>query len=348
MPKNDDASPVRVYPPGPFPPTGTEQEGTVDLGIRLRDTLYRRSVVLDARGALQASIRMASRSPRQLLMALPSIDAFLDSWPLASMIEDAVLTWRTDPNPEALAVLHRTSEVVGSVLGWPRSVDRRWPLPDEAWMRRQVDDAAVVVVRRGPRDGSAAVAMALDAGFAPAEPLPLPELLQVHGDELAVRIDDLADGLKSGIVQTVDVDGWIPWDDASQAAAEKLRNATPLQRAYTHFGLGALVAGGGLPFAEILEDAPAGQIGEQMRRVGDAVLVPSMDGSGNIHPIGVLCWDDRYHPVKVNPVAITVLDAVGVHNDLDAVARALKADRGEVMPLIEQLAEVGAVTAVDA
>lgn len=345
MPNNDDVQPVRVFPPGPYPPSGPAPEGAIDLGVRLRDTLYRRSVVLDARSALQSSIRMASRSPRQLLMALPSIDAFLDSWPLASMIEDAVFAWTRQPDPESLAVMHRTAEVVASVLGWPRSVDRRWPLPDEAWMRRQID-GPVEVIRRAPRDGSAAVAMALDAGFGRSERIPLEGLLQVHGDELALRIDELEQALTSGRARVVDVDGWIPWDEASQAAADRLRACTPLQKAYSHFGLAALEAGGGVPFQELLEDAPAGQMGRQMRRVGDAVLIPTMDGSGNIHPIGVLCWDDRYRPVKVNPVAITVLDAIGAHDDLDAVARSLQADRSELDPLLEQLAEVGAITAV--
>ncbi|MCB9671001.1 MAG: hypothetical protein H6734_16085 [Alphaproteobacteria bacterium] len=325
---------------------GREPAGVVDLGIRLRDTLYRRSVVLDARGALQTSIRMASRSPRQLLMALPSIDAFIDSWPLGAMVDDAVATWRERPEPKALAVLHRTAEVVGSVLGWPRSLDRRWPLPDEAWMRRQVS-GELVVARRGPRDGSAAVAMALDARFGRAEGLPLPAMLEIHGDELAHRVDEAVDALSAGRVQAVDVDGWIPWDDASQAAAERLRGATPLQEAYARYGLAALAAGGGMPFASLLTDAPAGVVGDRMRRVGDAVIVPGMDGSGNIHPVGVLCWDDCHRPVRVNPVAITVLDAIGAHEELDAVAKSLQASRPEVMGLVEQLAEVGAITAVD-
>jgi hypothetical protein len=334
-----------VLPPGPFPPVGAEREGAIDLGIRLRDTLYRRSVVLDARGALQSSIRLASRSPRQLLMAMPSIDAFIDSWPLAAMVDDAVARWRTDPDPEALAVLHRTAEVVGGVLGWPRSVDRRWPLPDEAWMRRQVQDRTVAVCRRGPRDGSAAVAMALDAPFGEPDALALPALLEIHGDELIARVDEAIQAVESGEVAAVDVDGWVPWDDASQEAAERLRNASDLQAAYSAFGLAALVAGGGQPFAELLEEAPAGTVADRMRRVGDAVIVPGMDPNGNIHPVGVLCWDDRYAPVRVNPVAITVLDAIGAHHDLDAVAKSLEAERSEVMGLVEQLASVGAVTA---
>lgn len=279
------------------------------------------------------------------MMAMPSIDAFIDSWPLASMVDDAVVAWRTNPTPHALAVLHRTAEVVGSVLGWPRSVDRRWPLPDEAWMRRQVQGQQVVVSRRGPRDGSAAVAMALDAPFGEPNMLSLPALLEIHGDELTARCDEAVAALAADDVKAVDIDGWTPWDDDSQAAAVRLRSATPLQNAYSTFGLAALVAGGGRPFAELLEDAPTGTVAPVMRRVGDAVIVPGMDAHGNIHPVGVLCWDDHYKPVRVNPVAITVLDAIGVHGDLDAVAESLEAERSEMMGLVEQLASVGAVTA---
>lgn len=347
MPTSEEPKRIRVFPPGPYPPSGHEPEGVVDLGIRLRDTLYRRSVVLDARNALQNSIRLASRSPRQLLMSLPSIDAFIDSWPLAAMVDDAVATWRVEPNPHALAVLHRTAEVVGSVLGWPRSVDRRWPLPDEAWMRRQVEGPAEVV-RRGPRDGSAAVAMALDCGFGASEKISLPAMLEIHGDELVARLDEAILALAKDEVRAVEVDGWIPWDDDSQTAIAVLRESQPLQGAYAHFGLAALEAGGGVPFAKLLQPAPKGVVADQMRRVGDAVVIPNMDNAGNIHPVGVLCWDDHYEPVRVNPVAITVLDAIGTHHDLDAVAASLQAERAEVMALVEQLADVGAITAYDA
>ena len=51
--RSPEADIKTVYPPGPFPPHGREAEGSVDLGIRLRDTLYRRDLIVGpAREAL--------------------------------------------------------------------------------------------------------------------------------------------------------------------------------------------------------------------------------------------------------------------------------------------------------
>ncbi len=333
-----------VYPPGPFPPSGEEPEGVVDLGIRLRDTLFQRTLILEVRTALQSNLRAAARSPRQLLMALPTIDAYLDTWPVAALIDDALATWRRGPEPRALGVLHRAAEVVGAVLGWPRTVDRRWPLPDEAWMRSQLPGPCQVH-RRGPRDGSAAVAVALDASFGAPAPIPLPPALHIHGDELGERLEEALRALDAGSVHYVEIDGWIPWDDASQEAVRRLRRASPLQAAYDRFGVAALAAGGGVPFEEQLTDAPPGTVADRMRCTGEATVVPSFGAEGTIQPLGVLCWDAPYRPVKVTPAAIGILQAIDHHRDLDRVAAQLRITRRDLDGLVEQLAEVGAVTA---
>jgi hypothetical protein len=334
--------PTKVLPPGPFPPTGMEPPGVVDLGIRLRDALYRRAVVLDARSALHSNIRAASRSPQQILMALPAIDAFIDTWPLASMIDEAMARWRTSPDPASLAVMHRAAEVVGSVLGWPRSIDRRWPLPDEAWMRKQVPGRCRVV-SRGPRDGAPAAAVALDAMLGRAEPVPLPGRASTHGDELVARVPDLLAGLRNGVVSAVDVDGWIPWDTASQAAWTALRDATPLQQAYARYGLAALVAGGGPPFAELLGRAPPSPVRDRMVRTCDALVVPGLDPDGAMQPVGVLCWNAAYRPVRVNPAAIRVLELFDAPRAVADAPRVLQSDASAVLQVIDQLAGLGAL-----
>lgn len=335
-------APTLVLPPGPFPPSGAEPADAIDLGIRLRDTLYRRDVVLDARAALHGNIRAASRSPQQLLIALPSIDAFIDTWPLAAMIEGALATWRQGPEPRALAVMYRASEVIGSVLGWPRSIDRRWPLPDEAWMRRQVSGPCRVVPR-GPRDGAPAAAVALDAPFARAQPLALPTCITAHGDELAARLPDLLAGLRTGVAHAIDVDGWIPWDAASRAAFDAITEATELQGAVRRYGLAALAAGGGPAFDDVLEPAPASEVGERMLRMCDALMVPTLDAEGAMQPVGVLVWDGPHRPIRVNPAAITVLEMFTEARGVSEAARVLDADPAVVHNVVEQLAAVGAL-----
>lgn len=334
---------IRVHPPGPYPPTGEELPGEVDLGVRLRDTLYRRAVVLDARKALYGNIRMASRSAQQVLMALPAIDAFVDTYPLAAMIDDAVASWKQEPTPDALTVLRRGADVLGSVLGWPRSVDRRWPLPDEGWMRRQVDGPAIVVPR-GPRDGSAATAVALDAVFGARES-DYPKQVVIHGDELVARVPELLEQMAEDGQITVDVAGWIPWDDASQQAFHQLAESTPLQAAYARCGLAALAAGGGGDFADLLGTAPPGELGERLRAVGEAVVVPHLAENGSVEPHGVLVWDDHYAPVRVNPVVTSLIEALADQPTIDQLAERLKSERTVVEDVVRQLVEVGAVTA---
>lgn len=338
-----DVERIRVHPPGPFPPSGDELPGEVDLGIRLRDALYRRAVVLDARKALHSNIRASARSPHQVMMALPSIEAYLDTFPLASMIEDAVADWRVEPNPYSLTVMARAADVVGSVLGWPRSVDRRWPLPDEAWMRRQVQGPAIVIPR-GPRDGAPAAAVALDAVLGLREALPLPQMVTVSGDELTTRIEDLTAALRLDVVKAVDVCGWIPWDDASQTAYKRLALATPLQASYARCGVAALAAGGGGSFADLLEPPPPGEMGERLRATCQAVVVPHLGENGTIEPHGVLVWDDRHPGIRVNPVIGTIIESIRDQPTLDELATRLKSERSVVEDVVRQLVEIGAVT----
>ena len=263
------------------------------------------------------------------------------------MIEDAVESWKISPTPRALTILHRSAEVIGGVLGWPRSVDRHWPLPDEAWMRRQVDGAAEIV-RRGLRDGSASSAVALNAPYGVSEYLNLPRVVSVHGDALVERADDLIAALRVGVANVVDVEGWTPWDAKSQDAAQRLRRATPLQSAYSRFGQAALVAGGGLEFDALLSKKPPGVMGDNLRKTCETAIIPGYDEENGLHAIGLLCWDAAVKPVRVNSVAITVLEALDTHTTLPEIAKLLRAERDVVEGIFEQLAELGAVTSVRA
>jgi hypothetical protein len=175
----------------------------------------------------------------------------------------------------------------------------------------------------------------------------LPRTLVAHGDEIAGRIEELVTAVRSGVAKAVDIDGWIPWDDASQAAVKALDEASETQAAYSRYGLAALIAGPAPSFDGVLENAPKGVWGDDLRRTCDALVVPTIDGDGAMNPIGVLCWDDAYRPIKVNPVAISVLEALDENPTIGEIARVLKAEESLVRNVLEQLVEVGAVTAFE-
>lgn len=338
--------PTRILPPGPFPPHGEEPVGTVDLGIRVRDMMCRRDLVVGpVRRALAEHLAQAARQPERLLVALSQVELLVDTWPLGALIDDAVDRWRQGPDPAALAVLFRASEVVGAVLGWPRAVDRRWPLPDEAWMREQLPEGDAVIVPRGARDGAAAVAVALDLPVADPEWIELPAVRTVPGEGLLGAVDELVQGLTGGVFSAVRFSSVPAHDGGTQAARAALREASPLQAAYERYGDAGLVAGELVEFGSLLGKAGPGTKGERPQRTCDALILPTLTEDGKVSAVGCLVWDGPIRPMRVNPVAVRILELLDGARDAAAVASELGAE----VPIIEQafgqLVELGAASA---
>ena len=334
-----------MFPPGPFPPHGVEELGQVDLGIRVRDLFFRRDLIVGpVRRALVEHLQAAASVPGRLAMATSTIEALLDTWPLASLIEDAVHEWVDGPNPVSLAVMARCAEVVAPAVGWPLSIDRRWPMPDEAWIRSSAGEGPFVVVGRAPRDAAPAVAVSLDAPLGEAEALDLPKVLTVSGDELVTQLDTLVGALESGSAAAIQFDTPVPWDDASRAALETLREYSDLQQSYEKYGQAALETGPAPAWKDLLQDAPPGRPSDTPARCCDAVVLPMLDAQGKPETVGCLVWEAPFKAVTINPAGVEVLRHMDGQTTAQAIAEKVNSTEENIAGVMAQLVRLGAAS----
>lgn len=290
-------------------------------------------------------VRRLAKQPERLAGATDFVLSLVDTWPLGALIDDARRRWTDGPDPAALAVLVRATEVIGPVLGWPRSLDRRWPMPDEAWMRAQVGDQPAVVVPRGPRDGSSAAIVALEVPRAPSDPLSLPPTLTAHAERLSDDADALYAALERGEIVAVHLEGVVPDEPDALCARERLREASPAQAALDWYGLAGLAAGAHVAWADTLGTAPAGQPGPKPQRVCDALVLPWPGRAGQAEDRGVLAWDGPYAPVWVHADAIKVLGRLDGQTSIEEVAAAVHGPVSLVERIVGELIALGAATA---
>jgi len=339
--------PTRVYPPGPFPPHGIEREGTVDLGIRLRDVLYRRELLVGpARQVLTQHISGAVARPERLAMALQHVDLLVDTWALGSAVDEARERWVDGPDAWALAVLARCADVVSSIVGWPRAIDRRWPMPDMGWMSAQGIAQDSVVISRGPGDGAPGVAVALALPLGTPEPVPLPRVIDVPGDEVAERVDELVQRLIDGPEVAVCYTTPPPWDDETRRAMKRLREVAEQQVGFERHGVAGLLVDEVPTWDQLLQQAPKGVAGPMLRATCDTVLVPQLGDDGKVEAVGMLVWDSLYRPVGVVPGAVEVLSRLDGATPMAVVAAEIGVEEATIQHVADQLVGVGAATAV--
>jgi hypothetical protein len=291
-----------------------------------------------------AVLRIGTK-PSRVAAAADHIAGLLDTWPLGALIDDACETWTQGPNGHALAVLTRATEVLSPVLGWPRTVDRRWPLPDEEWMRQQLDpDLLYGVVSRGPRDGSHAVSVATGQPMAPAEPVDLPKYCRVPGDELAATLEDVLALIQSDGIVAVEFESFVPTGAAGLAAHARLRNALPSQSAMDSHGLAGLVAGHVPHWSTLLGAAPSGVAGLRPKAIAEGLIIPKLNADEEVVERGVLVWDAAYHHVYVHPAAVEVLHSLDGLRNLAEIASTVGASEALVIEVAHQLVELGAAS----
>lgn len=336
---------VPVYPPGPFPPHGQERPRTVDLGIRLRDLLYTREFMVGtARSVLASSVSRMSGAPQLYLRNYRVIELLVDTWPIGALIDGAREAWTRGPDGRALAILERAAEVAASVLGWPTSLDRRWPMPDEATILDLAGPGPHVVIGRGGQDGAPAVAVTLGARLGPIEPLALAPAADVHGDELVARRGELVELLARGEAAAVRFTCPPPDDPESRSALEDIRKLAVAQAAFDRYGQAGLsVMTAPSRLDDVLTDAPPGKVGEEVVRCCSILVLPTLQ-DGEMRAMGTLAWDAGYRPVQVSPGIAALLSILEQPMRVEDLARKIQVGEDELRPVLKELAEVGAIT----
>ena len=369
-----------LLPPGPFPPIDlpepdTEDElsddfespepetelvmagETIDLGAVFRDRLYT-GHHLDgrARSALQSRLKQALESGNMALGA-ELLTAWVDTWSLSAMVDDANEQWSTEPDAWSLAVLARTAEVISMALGWMPGPNGPWPWPDAAAVRSAVgpvDAERDCVVARHPLDGAEQLAEMLGLPVEDGAALALPPHTLVAPDTLVDRRAELAAALADGTWQAVVLTAE-PHDTPRSALARgELRLEGEAQAAVDRYGLAGLLAPDAPAWAEVRTAAPAGD----GSRVGlDTILDATCDGAmvpgppgrvrqGQLETVGVLLWVGAHPPVWVAPVAIHVLRGLDGTRSLGQLVEAMKAPADALLEVASDLVRIGAAVPV--
>jgi hypothetical protein len=342
-----------LRPIGPFPPVGAEAPGEVDLGVRLRDRCLCRDFLVGlVRGGLWSGLAAAVEAERYA-QASELLRMWLESWPLAALVDPARRQWTRGASPEALGVLVRVSELVRAATAWPALGTGPWPAPDAAWLASAAGapaDGRWQLVGRGIADGSDVVAGAIAVDRAEPQPLSLPPTLAVAGELLAARRHELTRAIARGELAAVEITSPVPPDAASQLALGELRMESDCQVAYEQVGIAGLVAGGLEPWDAGLLPVPTGRLGRHLRATCQTFLLPGTPQrlrQGQTDTIGWLVWEGPHRPVAVHPVAVETLRAMDGRRDVAGVASQLGLDADALLPVVEELARVGALVADD-
>lgn len=338
------SEPLRIHPPGPYPPHGSEVEGEVDLGIRLRELLFTRHAITGwARRALADRLGVIARDPMRLAMAQGWMDDLPQTWPVGALVDDARQKWTKGPDGAALAVLLRASNLLSPVLGWPSSIDRRWPMPDPDWVKGQVGKGPFRMVPRAQGDGATGLSIVLNAEVEPVS-LKDSRVLSAGIDEIEDDPQRFIAALQDGGGQAVQITTPGPTTDAQREAWERVRAAGSKQLLYERGGRAGLLVDELPRFEELLGRAPAGKPGAKPHVDCDLVFLPTVSETGSIGVTGVLAWDAPYHPIKIMPGAAEILRRLDGHASLQEIAAALEIDESTVASVVDQLIGIGAAT----
>ena len=137
-----------------------------DLGIRLRDELYGREGIEDARARLSALLPVLIKHA-EFDAASRVCQAFLETWPVGSLIEGARAAWIDEPGGEASAIIQRATEILSLARGWSILPSGLSLVPDKTWLASHLPPD-VRLQARGPGDGSEEIADCLGLVRLPA------------------------------------------------------------------------------------------------------------------------------------------------------------------------------------
>lgn len=150
---------MRILPPGPWLPSGEEPADTVDIGIRMRDSLYTHAALAEIRESFGQLLPVVLHH-QDFEAASRVCQAWLETWPAGALVDEARESWTVAPTSAARAVLERVTELHGLARGWQVLSSGMALMPDAGWLAGELRESGVVV-SRGEDDGSEQVAALL-------------------------------------------------------------------------------------------------------------------------------------------------------------------------------------------
>ena len=338
---------MNLWPPGSCPPTALLTGDGCDLGaILLRDCYTAEHIEGVVRSRLQARLGECLDQGRTT-EAAQVLQALLDTWPIAALVDAAGKLWSERAAAVALPVLGRAAEVLCVAHGWDALPDGPWPVPDAQWVAEHTDPGVTQICRRAEQDGSDALASTSDMPVI-ERPWALPAVEAVSAEDLVAHRAELAHQLVHARIAAVRVQGEIPDTPEAALALGELRLEGLAQQAFEAFGVAGLLAPRAPRWSQLLRPAQAGADGAVLSQTCHTAIMPGPPSAlmrGEVRAVGWLLWRGPHAALPVQPEAVAVLAALDGVRDLEAVAAHLGAPLSSVQAMAAQLVAVGAATA---
>lgn len=337
-----------LRPVGPFLTGAAEAQGEINLGVRLRERLFTSAALAGPlRAALGDRLR-AALMEGDGEAAADALLAWVQTWSLAAMVDEARTRWTQAPDGAALAVLVAAAEVIAKAKGWPMGVDGRWPEPDEAWVRSALEGASPeAVVKRHPDDGAEPLAALLGLPLIEAPPLPSPPVLAIPGEALAPRRAELCGAVARGALAAIRFTSPPPDDLPTRLALGELHLESDHQLRLDRLGLAGLTVNEAPTFAELLSPAPPGAPGEPRRRLCDVAIIPGPPSAlraGRPRPTAWLLFRGPHPPIPTIVEAGRLLQALDGERPFAEAAALAGLAPAQAEELAEALRGLGALT----
>ncbi|MBK9646856.1 MAG: hypothetical protein IPO67_17155 [Deltaproteobacteria bacterium] len=338
-----------LRPVGPFLTGAAEAPGELNLSVRLRERLFTAAAMSgEHRAALGDQLRAAfAEGDGEAAASL--LVAWVQTWALASMVDEARQRWTQRPDGAALAVLVAAAEIVAQAKGWPMGADGRWPEPDVHWVMSALDGARPdAVAQHHPEDGAEALAALLNLPVIQGAPLPLPPVVSIPGEALAPRRAELCGAVARGELAAVRLTSPPPEDLPTRLAWGELHLESDLQAQLDRFGLAGLTVNEAPSLAELLSPAPPGAPGEPMRRLCDVAILPGPPSAlraGRPRPTAWLLFRGPHPPIPTIVEAGRLLQALDGQRSVAQAAQAAGLPVQQAEELAEALRGLGALTA---
>lgn len=338
---------MNLWPTGPCPPTGLLAGDGCDLGQVLLTQCYTGShIEAEVRPKLQERLTEALDIGEHA-RAASLLDAFVDTWPVAALVDAGTKLWTERAAAAALPILGRASALLCLAHEWTSQECGPWPVPSMQWMQANIPEGVIQVCTRAQGDGAEALASLTGLPLLD-RPWALPEVVDVDAEDLVERRASLANQMVHAQIAAVRIRGVLPQGAPAALALGELRLEGLAQDAYERFGVAGLIAPRAPRWSQLLRPATSGTQGSVLHQTCHTAILPgpvSALAQGEAGPVGWLLWRGPHAPMAVQAEAVALLGALDGARDLDQVAAHLDAPAAVIKRMAAELVRVGAASA---